>query len=57
MLVGNEKNRSLLKGMLLKNETFIANCGYHADLKVRNPNVGSDSQKESCAIPVLVTKQ
>ena len=46
MLVGNNKITSLLKGMLLGNETFIANCGYHADLKVRNPDVGSDIQKE-----------
>ena len=46
VLVGNEKIMSLLKGMLLRNENFITNCGYHADLKVGNPDVGSDSQKE-----------
>ena len=45
-MVENEKITSLLKGMLLRNETFIANCGYHAHLKVRNPDIGSDSQKD-----------
>ena len=45
-MVENEKITSLLKGMLLRNETFVANCGYHAEIQLRNPDMGSDSQKE-----------
>jgi hypothetical protein len=45
-MVENEKITSLLKGMLLRNETFVVNCGYHAEIQLRNPDMGSDSQKE-----------